>query len=116
MIQTIQKELETTRISLYKIIHSVVATASCREPTLDYIATLLRYNEKRAQMRTEEFQLASDGFALNLLSVLQMLSVKIKLDTVDTMYPFHSNSLVKFKKDETRLKLTSQEVSFMIAF
>lgn len=106
---TLQQELESTRTSLHKMLHAILANSNCREATLAYLAALLRHNEKRAQIQTEEFALAGDGFMLNLLSVLQMLSVKIKLDTIDTLYPFHPSSFVEIKND-TRLKLTSQEV------
>lgn len=47
---------------------------------------------------------------LNLLSVLQMLSVKVKLDKVDFLYPFHENSMIDIKND-TRLRFTSQEAT-----
>ncbi|KAK0083631.1 hypothetical protein PV325_008472 [Microctonus aethiopoides] len=107
---TLQQELESARTSLHKMLHAILATTTCREATLAYLAALLRHNEKRAQIQTEEFALAGDGFMLNLLSVLQMLSVKIKLDTVDTLYPFHPSSFVEIKND-TRLKLSSQEVT-----
>ncbi|XP_015606835.1 ubiquitin conjugation factor E4 B [Cephus cinctus] len=107
---TLQQELESTRTSLHKMLHAILANSNCREATLAYLAALLRHNEKRAQIQTEEFALAGDGFMLNLLSVLQMLSVKIKLDTVDTLYPFHPSSFVEIKND-TRLKLSSQEVA-----
>ncbi|XP_034945689.1 ubiquitin conjugation factor E4 B [Chelonus insularis] len=107
---TLQQELETARASLHKMFHAILATSTCREATLAYLATLLRHNEKRVQIQTEEFSLAGDGFMLNLLSVLQMLSVKIKLDTVDPLYPFHPSSFVEIKND-TRLKLSSQEVT-----
>ncbi|KAL0120658.1 hypothetical protein PUN28_008383 [Cardiocondyla obscurior] len=106
----LQQELESTRTSLHKMFHAILANSNCRDVTLTYLAALLRLNEKRAQIQTEEFSLAGDGFMLNLLSVLQMLSVKIKLDTVDPLYPFHSSSFVDIKND-TRLKLTSQEVA-----
>ncbi|XP_033342971.1 ubiquitination factor E4B isoform X1 [Megalopta genalis] len=106
---TLQQELESTRTSLHKMLHAILANSNCRDNMLTYLATLLRHNEKRAQIQTEEFSLAGDGFMLNLLSVLQMLSVKIKLDTVDTLYPFHPSSFVEIKND-TRLKLSSQEV------
>ncbi|XP_076648891.1 ubiquitination factor E4B isoform X2 [Halictus rubicundus] len=106
---TLQQELESIRTSLHKIIHAILANTSCRDNMLKYLATLLRHNEKRAQIQVDEFSLAGDGFMLNLLSVLQMLSVKIKLDTVDTLYPFHPSSFVEIKND-TRLKLSSQEV------
>ncbi|KZC14831.1 Ubiquitin conjugation factor E4 B [Dufourea novaeangliae] len=107
---TLQQELESTRTSLHKILHAILANSNCRDAMLTYLATLLRHNEKRAQIQTEEFSLAGDGFMLNLLSVLQMLSVKIKLDTVDTLYPFHPSSFIEIKND-TKLKLSSQEVS-----
>ncbi|XP_066601539.1 ubiquitin conjugation factor E4 B [Prorops nasuta] len=107
---TLQQELESTRTSLHKMLHAILANSSSRESTLSYLAALLRHNEKRTQIQMEEFSLAGDGFMLNLLSVLQMLSVKIKLDTIDTMYPFHPSCFVEIKND-TRLKLTSQEVS-----
>lgn len=109
MIITLQKELESIRGTLHKIFHDVLTNAACRDVTLDYIAALLRYNEKRTQIQTEEFTLAGDGFSLNLLSILQLLSVKIKLNTVDPYYPFHPSGLIDIK-NETRLKLTSQEV------
>lgn len=47
---------------------------------------------------------------MNLLSILQNLSVKIKLNKMDFMYPFHPSSLVNIQND-TRLIFTSQEVS-----
>ena len=106
----LQQELESIRTSLHKMLHAVLANSNCREATLAYLAALLRHNEKRTQIQAEEFALAGDGFMLNLLSVLQMLSVKIKLDTVDALYPFHPNSFVEIS-NETRLKLGSQEVT-----
>lgn len=74
------------------------------------MSILLKNNEKRAQLQMEERVLAGDGFMLNLLSVLQMLAFKVKLDKVDFLYPFHPSSLVDIKND-TRLRYTSQETS-----
>ncbi|XP_029675459.1 LOW QUALITY PROTEIN: ubiquitin conjugation factor E4 B-like [Formica exsecta] len=103
--------VESTRISLHKMFDTILANSSCRDATLAYLAALLRHNEKRAQIQTEDSpSFAGDGFMLNLLSILQMLSVKIKLDTVDSLYPFHPFNFVEIKND-TRLKLTSQEVA-----
>lgn len=107
---TLQQELESVRTSLYKMFHAILQNSNCRDDILVYLSTLLRFNEKRTQIQTEEFSLAGDGFMLNLLSVLQLLSVKIKLDTIDPLYPFHPSSLVEIKND-TRLKLSSQEVA-----
>lgn len=54
--------------------------------------------------------MAGDGFMLNLLSVLQQLAVKIKLDKVDPYYPYHPKGRIDIS-NETRIKCTSQEVN-----
>ncbi|KAJ8923221.1 hypothetical protein NQ315_001776, partial [Exocentrus adspersus] len=110
LIQTLQLELENTRGLQHRILHFMMANQESRDVCLNYIAQLLKYNEKRSQLQMEERTLAGDGFMLNLLSVLQNLSLKIKLGKVDFMYPFHPGALIVIKND-TRLKLTSQEVS-----
>lgn len=107
---TLQQELDTYRSLLHKVIYETCLNAHSREPMLAYIASVLRRNEKRTQMHADFKTLAGDGFMLNLLSVLQMLSHKIKMETVDPLYPFHPSSMVDIKED-TRLKLTSQEAS-----
>lgn len=48
---------------------------------LAYIAALLRNNEKRSQIRADDRALASDGFMLNLLSIMQLLSFKVHIIT-----------------------------------
>ncbi|KAM0736292.1 Ubiquitin conjugation factor E4 B [Formica fusca] len=105
-------ELEHTRTTLHEIFDAILADSDCRDVTLAYLMALLRHNEKRAQIQMEEdsLSLAGDGFMLNLLSILQMLSERIKLDIVDPLYPFHPSSFVEIKND-TRLKLTLQEVA-----
>lgn len=54
--------------------------------------------------------MAGDGFMLNLLSVLQQLSVKIRVDKVDPYYPHHSRTRVSIA-GEARLNSTSQEAT-----
>ncbi|EFA08149.1 ubiquitin conjugation factor E4 B [Tribolium castaneum] len=107
---TLQLELENTRNLQHRIFHYLLANPESRDGCLNYLAKVLKYNEKRAQLQMEERSLAGDGFMLNLLSVLQMLSMKIKLDKMDFLYPFHSESLICIKND-TRLKYTSQDVA-----
>ncbi|KAK9693335.1 Ubiquitin elongating factor core [Popillia japonica] len=108
--QTLQQELENSRNALHKVFHNILANSSSRDSMLKYMSILLKNNEKRAQLQMEERVLAGDGFMLNLLSVLQMLAFKVKLDKVDFLYPFHPSSLVDIKND-TRLRYTSQETS-----
>uniref|UniRef100_A0A069DY57 Ubiquitin conjugation factor E4 B n=1 Tax=Panstrongylus megistus TaxID=65343 RepID=A0A069DY57_9HEMI len=107
---TLQVELENSRVLMHKIFHDILVNGSSREAILEYIAGVLRHNEKRTQMQSDDRALAGDGFMLNLLSILQMLAVKVKMDKIDPLYPFHPCSMVDVK-DETRLKLTSQEAA-----
>ncbi|KAF5288784.1 hypothetical protein FQA39_LY15275 [Lamprigera yunnana] len=95
--QTLQQELDNTRTSLHKLFHDVLANASSRDSMLTYLSTILKQNEKRAQLHVVPKRFAGDGFMLNLLSVLQMLSVKVKLDKINFYYPFHPNSVVDIK-------------------
>lgn len=55
----------------------MLVNSASREPTLKYLAHLLKHNEKRAQILGDERALAGDGFMLNLLSVMQLLAVKV---------------------------------------
>ncbi|CAH0564355.1 unnamed protein product [Brassicogethes aeneus] len=109
--QTLQCELENTRTLQHRIFHYLLVNADSRDASLNYLAHILKSNEKRSQLQMEERNLAGDGFMLNVLSVLQMLSLKIKLNRMDLLYGFHPDTLVQIKSDDTRLKFTSQEVT-----
>lgn len=106
--QTLQLEIENYRYNLFKIFHYLLANIDSRDQTLNYLAYVLKCNEKRTQLQVNEATLAGDGFMLNVLTVLQMLSVKIMLDRVDFHYPIYEEAMVNIKND-TRIKFDSQE-------
>lgn len=108
IVTTLQQELENTRTLLHKIFHSVLVNTASRDLVLDYLGAILNFNEKRSQMQSIERQLATDGFMLNVLVLLQQLSVRIQLEKVDFMYIFDPNCIVDIN-DTTRLKLTTNE-------
>ncbi|RWS16347.1 ubiquitin conjugation factor E4 B-like isoform X2, partial [Dinothrombium tinctorium] len=107
--QSLQNHLELVRKELHTIFHSILVNTSSRGNAMNYLEECLRRNEKRAQLHSNDRILSSDGFMLNILTVLQMLSVKISVDKIDPYYPFHPLSRVCVKKDETRLKMTSED-------
>lgn len=78
------------------------------------MAHILNINEKRVQYNADERNLAKDGFMLNFLSVLQHLSVKIKLDKIDIYYPYHEDSLISLR-DDTKVRFTTQEFNEWLA-
>lgn len=91
------------RSTLHSIMHTFLRSADNRSAVLKFFAQTLSANEKRSQIHSEEKKLARDGFMINLLSVLQKLSIKIRLQKVDPNYPFYTNALVSIEKD-TKLR------------
>lgn len=93
---------------MHIVYHSFLVNLESRNSMLMYISLILKSNERRIQFAADEKSLARDGFMLNLMSVLQQLSIKIRLDRVDPLYPFHWDSLVSITKD-TKLRFSSEE-------
>ena len=109
-INDLQHQLEQIRKDLlFPIFHSLLVNVSTREKTLEYISEGLRRNKERSQLQSDERLVSGDGFLLNLLSILQLLSVKIKRDKIEPLYQFHPQSLIPIKKDESRIKYTTTE-------
>ena len=65
--------------------------------------------------QTDDKLVSTDGFMLNFLSVLQQLSMKIKLETVDPYYIFHPRCRLQVSSEETRLKATMEELKSWLA-
>lgn len=102
------QHLEQMRAQLHFIFHSLLRSAESRGDVLKYLSQILFSNEKRTQFQSEEKRLGRDGFMLNVMSVLQKLSIKIRLDRVDPTYPFNKNALVSIEKD-TKLRFDENE-------
>ncbi|CAN2388081.1 Ubiquitination factor E4B [Pristimantis euphronides] len=113
--QSLQHYLESARQELFKILHSILLNGETRESALNYMAALVNGNMKKAQMQTDDRLVSTDGFMLNFLWVLQQLSTKIKLETVDPMYIFHAKCRITLPSDETRIKATMEEVTSWMA-
>ncbi|XP_060914723.1 ubiquitin conjugation factor E4 B isoform X1 [Labrus mixtus] len=112
--QSLQHYLESARGDLFKILHNILLNGETRESALNYMAALVNYNVKKAQMQTDDKLVSADGFMLNFLWVLQQLSMKIKLETVDPYYIFHPRCRLVVSSEETRLKATMEELKCWI--
>ncbi|XP_067095979.1 ubiquitin conjugation factor E4 B isoform X2 [Osmerus mordax] len=108
--QSLQHYLESARGDLFKILHNVLLNGETREAALNYMAVLVNRNVKKAQMQTDDKLVSTDGFMLNFLWVLQQLSMKIKLETVDPFYIFHPRCRLALSPEETRLKAPMEEL------
>ncbi|KAK5619426.1 Ubiquitin conjugation factor E4 B [Crenichthys baileyi] len=108
--QSLQHYLEFARGDLFKVLHNILLNGETRELALNYMAALVNYNVKKAQMQTDDKLVSTDGLMLNFLWVLQQLSMKIKLETVDPYYIFHPRCRLVVSLEETRLKATMEEL------
>ncbi|XP_038188392.1 ubiquitin conjugation factor E4 B isoform X2 [Arvicola amphibius] len=113
--QSLQHYLELGRQELFKILHSVLLNGETREAALSYMAAIVNANMKKAQMQADDRLVSTDGFMLNLLWVLQQLSTKIKLETVDPTYIFHPKCRINLPNDETRINATMEDVNEWLA-
>lgn len=115
VVQTdLQSKLDYVRTLLHKLFYTFILNKDTRDVVLKYISELLKHNAKREQYNADERSLAQDGFMLNLMAVLQQLSLKIKLERVDAMYPFHPNSLLSIEED-TKLRFEKAEFTSYLA-
>ncbi|XP_028016797.2 ubiquitin conjugation factor E4 B isoform X2 [Eptesicus fuscus] len=113
--QSLQHYLELGRQELFKILHSILLNGETREAALGYMAAVVNANMKKAQMQTDDRLVSTDGFMLNFLWVLQQLSTKIKLETVDPTYIFHPRCRITLPTDETRVNATMEDVKDWLA-
>jgi len=104
----LQQDLDLLRTSLHKLFYAVVANSGSREAVLSYIQELLSRNHKRQQLQVDERRVAGDGFMLNVMSVLQLLSGKVRQDKVDPAYLHHPSCRLVLR-DEARIRATAQE-------
>nr|XP_014593143.1 ubiquitin conjugation factor E4 B isoform X1 [Equus caballus] len=109
--QSLQHYLELGRQELFKILHSILLNGETREAALGYMAAVVNANMKKAQLQTDDRLVSTDGCMLNFLWVLQQLSTKIKLETVDPTYIFHPKCRITLPNDETRVNATMEDVN-----
>ncbi|XP_042606747.1 ubiquitin conjugation factor E4 B isoform X3 [Cyprinus carpio] len=113
--QSLQHYLESARGDLFKILHNILLNGETREAALSYMAALVNRNVKKAQMQTDDKLVSTDGFMMNFLWVLQQLSMKIKLETVDALYIFHPKCRLSVSTEETRLNATMEDLKGWLA-
>ncbi|KAG2153094.1 ubiquitin elongating factor core-domain-containing protein [Suillus bovinus] len=108
--------LKSLQSSLFQIFNTLVRTSlEARERVLEYFATVVRLNVKRAGMQVEPDTVASDSFMVNLQSVLLRFAEPFmdarytKIDRIDPYY-FSVSTRIDLK-EETRIKATSDEAT-----
>lgn len=104
----LQPMMEMFRKQLHELFYPILVTKSSRSACLDWLAAALSRNSKRQQLQANERLVAGDGFMLNLVSVLQLLAMKVKQDKVDPLYLYTDTCKLDTSED-SRIKTNSQE-------
>ena len=110
--QGLASNCENLRRHLHEIIHYLLVNADSRSAILDYITSMLKSNWRRRQQYFDYRLVASDGFVLNWLYVLQKLCVKIKLDRVSKFYLWHPKCRLQslLQNDDPRIHFNKQDL------
>lgn len=111
---SLRHSLHCVRTRLFEIFHSLVLNAASRDAALNFIGTFIQHNGRRSHLQVDENLVSSDGMAFNLLSVMQQLAVKVKVDKVDIMYPYHPKCRLSLG-DDTRLNCTLDKLGSWMA-
>ncbi|KAK2465341.1 hypothetical protein APHAL10511_002695 [Amanita phalloides] len=108
--------LKTLQSSLFQIFNALVrASPEAREAVLQYFARVITLNVKRAGMQVDPNTVSSDGFMLNILTVLLRFSEPFmdanytKMNRIDPLF-FVNCSRIGIK-EETRVNATSEEAA-----
>ncbi|PAV17237.1 ubiquitin conjugation factor E4 [Pyrrhoderma noxium] len=108
--------LKSLQATLFQIFNTLVrASPVSRENVLQYFSRVVSLNVKRGGMQVDPDTVASDGFIINLQTVLLKFAEPFmdakysKIDRIDQSYLGRSNRVDV--KEETRIKATSDEVA-----
>ncbi|XP_022667350.1 ubiquitin conjugation factor E4 B-like isoform X2 [Varroa destructor] len=110
----LQDMMHLSRQLLCDIVHAILVNPSSRAIMLSWLVSVVKANDKRSQLRPDDMVVATDGFMINLMVVMQQLSLKVRADKVDPYYLFHPTSQLgehqySVSKD-TCLRMTEQEL------
>lgn len=106
---TLRVALQQVRSEMFKIVHSLLVSSDAREGCLAFLAAILMRNAKKSQMQADEKLLATDGFMINLVSVLQQLCVKVVPEKVDKCYLIHPQCRLDFSQFSS-IKASKEEI------
>ncbi|CAG8448174.1 2139_t:CDS:10, partial [Ambispora gerdemannii] len=114
-ISSIRITLKGIQDTLFQIFNNIVRSPSpkAREAVLSYWATIIKVNEKRAQMQVDPAIVGTDGFLLNMTTILIKFASPFidinysKIDRIDVDY-FRKSRRIDISQ-ETKISANQQE-------
>ncbi|GJQ12331.1 hypothetical protein GpartN1_g4122.t1 [Galdieria partita] len=115
-MSSLRASLKVLRHGLHEIMLSLLkASPESRESVLKWFATFLHFDKERVKLQADYKKLATDGFAMNVLSVLLLLSQPFsdprspKLDNIDPTFCVSKHRIDY--SGETRLAVDSEDLA-----
>ncbi|OQR76404.1 ubiquitin conjugation factor E4 B-like [Tropilaelaps mercedesae] len=114
-VGVLQDMMQLSRQLSCEIVYAILVNPSSRAEMLAWLVAVVKANEKRSQLRLDDMAVATDGFMINLVFVMQQLSLKVRVDKVDPYYLFHPASQLgehqyNISKDAC-VRMTEQELT-----
>uniref|UniRef100_A0A5S6QIK5 Ubiquitin conjugation factor E4 B n=1 Tax=Trichuris muris TaxID=70415 RepID=A0A5S6QIK5_TRIMR len=106
----VRLRLELIRDLSTEALRCFMINSQSREPTMQFLSTVLALNAKKSGIMSNLADLAPDSFLLNILVILFNLSLKITLDKVDARYVFQPSSRVQIQ-GLARMNMTSENAA-----
>ncbi|CAG8526533.1 3489_t:CDS:10 [Diversispora eburnea] len=113
-MSSLRAAIQGVQNSLFTIFNNIIRSSpSAREAVLDFWATVIKLNQKRAQMHVDPLQVGTDGFIVNLTRLLLSFAEPFmdytysKIDRIDIDY-FRKSKRIDISQ-ETKIKANQQE-------
>ena len=107
---TLQEKLCKAREEMFTVFRNMLLNVGSRDSVVLFFSNIMNSNLKWTQFQPDFTLLSKPGFMMNVLTCLQMLCVKVKLDKVDPSYIFYESSKIDLAT-ETRIKSSKEELS-----
>ncbi|KAI8058379.1 ubiquitin elongating factor core-domain-containing protein [Syncephalis plumigaleata] len=114
-INSLRGVIQNYRYTLIELAnHLVRVSTDSRQATLRYLANVAESNHKRAQMQVDPRIVSTDGFMMNLLSILMALCEPFmdvrysKIDRIDRDYYRKPGTLLNIE-EETKINASKEE-------
>ena len=105
---TLQEQLAKAREEMFKVFKNMLLNVASRNSVISFFSNVMNANMKWTQYSPDFTLLSKPGFMINILSCLQQLSVKVKLEKVDSLYIFYDTCKLELQS-ETKIKATQDE-------
>ena len=105
---TLQEQLAKAREEMFTVFRNMLLNVASRDSVVLFFSNIMNANTKWTQFSPDLSLLSKPGFMMNVLSCLQMLCVKVKLEKVDLNYIFYDTNKINLSS-ATKIRATDDQ-------